>query len=456
MPIRPDSQPIRIPPAPEPRKVREEASAGTARSAPRSSAICFSATTTISGAPKAKELMATAARATIQEVRVSTLRTLCCMPRLAPLVPPAGWGRRAAAPGAVRARTSRAPFPGPAGPHLVSRSLRTSRERTRMRRLALAAALLCGTALAASQAQVFRWANDGDVNSMDPYARNETFLLAFNSNIYEPLVRRNRQMEPEPALAARWEQPSPDRLALPPARGRDASPTARPSPPTTWCSRAARARPGVEHQRRLRLGEGGAQGRRPDGRVRDHRARPDPDRGDHHLGHHVARLGGAEQRDAPRRPDHARGELRHPQRHGHRALPPGQPRARPPHRAGAQPDLVGHAGAQPRRASSSTSSPTTRRASRRCSRARWTWSTPCRRRTSTASRRTPGVRVIQGPELRTIYLGMDQSRGRTAEVRREGQATPSRTCACAAPSTRRSTTTRSSAPSCAASRARPA
>ena len=96
-----------------------------------------------------------------------------------------------------------------------------------MRRLALATALraprataraialgtfLCGTALAVPSplgAQVFRWANDGDVNSMDPYTRNETFLLSFNSNIYEPLVRRNTNMEPEPALAERWEQPSP-------------------------------------------------------------------------------------------------------------------------------------------------------------------------------------------------------------------------------------------------------
>lgn len=77
-----------------------------------------------------------------------------------------------------------------------------------MRRLALAAALLCGTALA-SQAQVFRWANDGDVNSMDPYTRQETFLLAFNANIYEPLVRRGRDAEPEAALAERWEQTSP-------------------------------------------------------------------------------------------------------------------------------------------------------------------------------------------------------------------------------------------------------
>ena len=77
-----------------------------------------------------------------------------------------------------------------------------------MRRLALAAALLCGTAFAAP-AQTLRWANDGDVNSMDPYTRQETLLLAFNSHIYEPLVRRDRSMQVEPALAERWEQPSP-------------------------------------------------------------------------------------------------------------------------------------------------------------------------------------------------------------------------------------------------------
>jgi peptide/nickel transport system substrate-binding protein len=77
-----------------------------------------------------------------------------------------------------------------------------------MRRVLLAAALLASTALS-SQANTFRWANDGDVNSMDPYARQETFLLSFNANIYEPLVRRNRQLQVEPALAASWEQPSP-------------------------------------------------------------------------------------------------------------------------------------------------------------------------------------------------------------------------------------------------------
>jgi peptide/nickel transport system substrate-binding protein len=56
-------------------------------------------------------------------------------------------------------------------------------------------------------AATFRWANDGDANSMDPYTRSETFLLTFTQNIYDPLVRRNRELKVEPALAERWEQP---------------------------------------------------------------------------------------------------------------------------------------------------------------------------------------------------------------------------------------------------------
>jgi len=75
-------------------------------------------------------------------------------------------------------------------------------------RLLLAAALgFAGMGVA--QANLFRWANDGDVNSLDPYARSETFLLTFNANIYEPLVRRDRQLRLEPALALRWEAASP-------------------------------------------------------------------------------------------------------------------------------------------------------------------------------------------------------------------------------------------------------
>lgn len=77
-----------------------------------------------------------------------------------------------------------------------------------MRHLLLASVFAAGLATAAD-ANTFRWANDGDVNSMDPYARNETFLLTFLGNVYEPLVRRDRELRVEPALAVRWEQPSP-------------------------------------------------------------------------------------------------------------------------------------------------------------------------------------------------------------------------------------------------------
>ena len=57
-------------------------------------------------------------------------------------------------------------------------------------------ALALAAVLAASPAgaKTFRWANDGDVNAMDPATRQETVQLSFLSNIYEPLARRNRDL----------------------------------------------------------------------------------------------------------------------------------------------------------------------------------------------------------------------------------------------------------------------
>jgi len=74
----------------------------------------------------------------------------------------------------------------------------------------LAMAVLPGAGSGMAEAAVFRWANDGDVNSLDPYTRNETFLLSFNLNMYEPLVRRDRDLKIEPALATEWSQTAPD------------------------------------------------------------------------------------------------------------------------------------------------------------------------------------------------------------------------------------------------------
>ena len=55
----------------------------------------------------------------------------------------------------------------------------------------------------------FRWANDGDVATMDPDMLQETVQLSFLSNIYEPLVRRDKDLKLEPALATSWEQTGP-------------------------------------------------------------------------------------------------------------------------------------------------------------------------------------------------------------------------------------------------------
>ncbi len=74
--------------------------------------------------------------------------------------------------------------------------------------LALAGALAIAPISQAS-AKTFKWANAGDVSSMDPYYRNETFLLAFLENIYEPLVRRDQNLGLEAALATKWGQSSP-------------------------------------------------------------------------------------------------------------------------------------------------------------------------------------------------------------------------------------------------------
>ena len=79
-----------------------------------------------------------------------------------------------------------------------------------LRRALVAGAALVALACAApADARSFRWANDGDVNSMDPYARNETFLLTFVLNIYEPLVRRDTSLKLEPSLATEWRQTAP-------------------------------------------------------------------------------------------------------------------------------------------------------------------------------------------------------------------------------------------------------
>jgi len=74
----------------------------------------------------------------------------------------------------------------------------------------LAATLLLIGATAA-QAETLRFASQSDVNTLDPYGLNETFTLGFQGNIYEGLTRRAPDLAIEPSLATHWEIVEPTR-----------------------------------------------------------------------------------------------------------------------------------------------------------------------------------------------------------------------------------------------------
>ncbi|MDH4060890.1 MAG: ABC transporter substrate-binding protein, partial [Aquincola sp.] len=71
---------------------------------------------------------------------------------------------------------------------------------------AAAAALVLGSF---AQAQTLRFASQGDPQTMDPYSQNESFTNSVNSQVYEYLVNRDKQLNLVPGLATSWEQVGP-------------------------------------------------------------------------------------------------------------------------------------------------------------------------------------------------------------------------------------------------------
>jgi peptide/nickel transport system substrate-binding protein len=69
--------------------------------------------------------------------------------------------------------------------------------------LLAASALVVGTA--GADATTLRFAESQEINSMDPHAARDDFALSLLANVYEGLVRWNKDLELEPALAERWE-----------------------------------------------------------------------------------------------------------------------------------------------------------------------------------------------------------------------------------------------------------
>jgi peptide/nickel transport system substrate-binding protein len=78
------------------------------------------------------------------------------------------------------------------------------------RNLALAPVAIAIAAMSfAASAVTLKVANQGDALAMDPHSLNESLQLSIIGNVYEPLVSRDRNYKLTPALATDWKQTSP-------------------------------------------------------------------------------------------------------------------------------------------------------------------------------------------------------------------------------------------------------
>ena len=70
-------------------------------------------------------------------------------------------------------------------------------------------AVSLAAATLSAHAVTLRVADQGDVQSMDPHSLNETLQLSFTASVYEALVGRDKKMGLTPLLATKWAQTSP-------------------------------------------------------------------------------------------------------------------------------------------------------------------------------------------------------------------------------------------------------
>jgi len=66
-------------------------------------------------------------------------------------------------------------------------------------------------AMSPASSQTLRYANQGDLKSLDPYTLNESTTHAHLGQVYEGLVARDKDLKIIPALAESWETPEPTR-----------------------------------------------------------------------------------------------------------------------------------------------------------------------------------------------------------------------------------------------------
>jgi len=77
--------------------------------------------------------------------------------------------------------------------------------------LAAATASIIALAMVPASAQTLRYANQGDLKSLDPYTLNESTTHAHLGQVFEGLTARDKDLKVIPALAETWETPEPTR-----------------------------------------------------------------------------------------------------------------------------------------------------------------------------------------------------------------------------------------------------
>ena len=76
---------------------------------------------------------------------------------------------------------------------------------------ALTAIAVTALAVSPASSQTLRYANQGELKSLDPYTLNESTTHAHLGQVYEGLIARDKDLKIVPALAESWETPEPTR-----------------------------------------------------------------------------------------------------------------------------------------------------------------------------------------------------------------------------------------------------
>ena len=80
-----------------------------------------------------------------------------------------------------------------------------------IRRLMQAAVITVALVVSVAEARTVRWAASGDPNTMDPHSQNVGTVTMVLQQIYDGLISRNQQLGLEPGLATAWTQEEPNR-----------------------------------------------------------------------------------------------------------------------------------------------------------------------------------------------------------------------------------------------------